>query len=868
MQALVGDGKCDLLCADFDEIYDEIAAREGSLRARAWLTRQLLWSLIPILWNSLTWRMIMITNFLKITMRNVRKNKSFFVINISGLAIGLACCILLALYVQSELDVDTCHHQADEIYILCTEGSFNGNDFLTYASNATAAAAMREEFPEVLETVRFGRKPNAAVVVDDKQFSIGSVRYADASVFAVFTLPMVKGDPARALTAPHSIVLTEETAEICFGSADPVGRTLTFAGGEDFTVTGVVRNVPENSTVSFDALCSFETLYTQTGIEQRHLTEWLSHNFNTYLLLRPGYDYRLLEQKLPALTERYAGERLAEEGGKERLFLQPLHDIYLYSLGRADSPVFYVYIFSAVAVLILLMACFNFMNLSTARAASRMREVSMRKVLGASRRNLVGQFLFESLFFSFLALLIALALVQVILPLVNGLIDNDFRVYNELRIGLEATPWLIPGLAILMVVVSGLAGIYPAVYLARFKPANTLGSKRSGDRASANFRRVLVTVQFAISITLVIFTGIIISQLNYLRDRDPGFDKENVLVMLARDEVTRNALPVLREAFTAHPGVVSMAASSTIPGWGSPNNSKIPEGFTQQQIQLMDEINVDPDFIPTLGLELVAGRNFSDEFGDEHNATIINETAAERYGWSDPVGKIIRTPDIIQPDEWFPLRVIGVVKDFHLHSLQTEIRPMLMIYDRDFPISYNFLDTLTVRIRPENTASTLAILETEWLKIFPNTTFQYFFLEDNFEGQFRRIERSRSVLSYFTLLSMVVACLGLYGMSAFMAAQRTREIGIRKVLGGTTRQLVSLLGKDLMTLVLLANLVAWPVAYYFVSGWLEDFPYRTGIGLMAFLIPALLVLFISLLTISVQTLRAARANPVNTIRQE
>jgi putative ABC transport system permease protein len=805
----------------------------------------------------------LVWNYVKIVLRRIKRQKGYSFLNIAGLTIGMACCILMVLYIHSELNFDTFHEHADRIYVLGVNSEREGYEFRGISSNATAAAVLQNDYPEVVQAVRYGYKSGSNFIYDGKHFSIDQVKYADENVFDVFTWPMIKGDPKTALSVPYAVVITEEIADRCFGEADPIGKVLEFGEDESFVVTGVVENVPDNSTINFNALCSFKTLYAQGG-PQRLLTDWLSHNYTTYLLLDEGKNPAELEAKFPALLEKFAGDEMRKRGAMESYFLHSLRQIYLNPPWNTRGPIFYVYIYSVVAILILFIACFNFMNLSTARAATRAREVGMRKVLGAYRTNLIYQFFSESLFFSFVSLIFAIIIAQSVLPAINSL------TRRTLSLNVSELPWLIPGFILLSIFVGLAAGSYPAIFLSRFMPVKVLRGKLSSIRSNTKLRRGLVALQFIISITLVISTVIIVQQLFYLQKKDAGYNKENVAVILAGDSAIQESLDVVKEEFKKNPNIISVAVSSTIPGFGLPNTSKIPEGFAESESVLMDEINADHEYLTTLGIELVAGRNFSKEFGtDELYSVIINETAVKQFGWDDPIGKIIKSYDPRKPpNQYKNMTVIGVVKDFHLRNMTREIAPVFIGYDPEFPFPYNRLDVISVRIQPFDIAKTVDSLKNQWEEMFSARPFNYYFLDDVFDMQFSRIERSRKIFSYFTFLAIFVACLGLYGMASFSAAQRTKEIGIRKVLGSSITGIITLLGKELMLLILIANVVAWPLSFFVMKEWIKNFPYRTDIDILSYFGPSFIVLLIGVLTVSYQAIRAALANPVDSLRDE
>lgn len=849
------------ILGDYEEEFIQITEEEGLKKARIWYWRQTLNSVIPFFINKSYWRFAMMHNYMKIALRNIKKQKGYSFINITGLAIGMACCILLVLYIHSELSVDNYHENIDRIFRLCVHVNIGGTDHIGSASNGPAAAFLRDEYPEVENAVRFFGRSGARVTYEDKHFYIRRVAYVDESVFDVFTWPIIKGDQRSALSAPYSVVIAEDVAQACFGDTDPLGKILRFNDREDFIVTGVMKNIPQHSHLVWDALCSFKTLHSIMGENSPILNHWLSFNFRTYLLLQEGVDYRDVDNKVHGLLEEVAGDEMKAKGATEELFLQPVKDIYLRPLGQSVGPIQYVYIFSVVAMFVLVIACVNFMNLSTARSANRAREVGIRKVLGAHRMRLVFQFLSETLLLSLFSLVIALLLVQLALPQINTFLRWELS-FTSVEVG-----WLVPSLIWFVIFVGIVAGSYPAFFLSGFQPVKVLGGRMISGSSNSRLRRILVVLQFTISITLIIGIGLIIGQLNFMKNKDPGFKKEHVVVIPARDRSVQRSIQVIKDEFNGHPGVVSVAASSTIPGWGSASNDKIPEGYTQEEVQLMDEINVDEDFIPTLGMELVAGRNFS-KARDEKHSVIINETAVRRYGWMDPVGKTIRAVDPYDIGSWTPKTVIGVVKDFHLRPLSETIHPLFMGNDPDYPFSFNFMDLVLVRVGYDDITGTLNFIENKWKELFPEQQFNYFFLDENFNLQFRDIERSREIFSYFTFLAILIACLGLFGMASFTAEQRNKEIGIRKVLGSSVPGIVMLLGKELIVLVIVANAFAWPVAYLMLNRWLQGFPYRISMTIVPFVVSAILVVLISFLTIAYQAIRAAMANPVESLRYE
>jgi putative ABC transport system permease protein len=860
---LTRSGNRQTLIGDLAEEYNYICSEQGRVRANLWYWRQIFIPFIHFIQSHIFWSFVMLANYLKTAFRNIKKHKSFTVINISGLAIGLACCILLAVYIHSELSFDSYHTKKDRIFRLGEEMSFNNFNAKQTATNGVIASTLKNNYPEIEETARF-RYNRTTLKYKEKQFS-ERFYYADPAVFNIFSWPLLQGDPNTALHAPYSIVLSQETASKYFGSEDPMGKIVTIDDNIDYTVTGIVADVPPYSTLRFKGLLSFSTLYNPDIMAPRILSDWISHNFNSYVLLKEGVAREQFEPKIRKIDYEYAGEEMEATGSSFLVFLQPLKDIYLRSLNRDFGPISYVYIFSAVAVFILLIACVNFMNLSTSRSITRATEVGVRKVLGANRSRLIKQFLTEALLLSIFSMMIAVVIAIIMLPVISEYAQRDLTSeFFNLR-------WLIPALVASTLFVGLLAGSYPAFILSRFQPVQVIKNKFSAPKANTAFRRVLVVTQFVISITLIIGTALVVQQLDFLKSKDAGFDKEHVVCISIRDQLVRQTLPVLQNKLRQLPQVVNSGAASRLPGWSGPMNSKIPEGYSRDNTQLMRDINVDEHFLPTLGIEIVEGRNFSKKFSsDPYTSVIINQTAAKKYGWDNPIGKIIQTHDRDKTEEidYVDRTVIGVVKDFHISPLTSEIQPAYIGNEMDCPYDYGKIHALATRIRPGDTRATLDKMEEIWKDTFADKPFNYYFLDEDFAEQFYRIERSRNIISYFTFLAIFIACLGLFGMVAYAAESRTKEIGIRKTLGSSVTQIMALLSKELVALVLVANVIAYPIAWVAISQWLKEFPYRIDMNLYTFLWSTLLALVISLLTISYQSLKAATANPVDALKYE
>jgi len=858
LKILIPKKHYETLLGDLDEMYTFLYIEHGKKKTGWWYRIQVLKTLYTFILQKIYWSTAMFNNYLKIALRNMKRHKSYSLINIAGLAIGMACCILILLYIQFELSFDKYHEKADRIYLLKRFGNFGGTENTSSANNALVAGLMKKDFPEIANAVRIGFMPNPAVKYEENKFYEDKVIYADDSFLNIFTYPMIQGDPKTALEVPYSVVITEEIADKYFGSENPLGKSLRFNNKDDFTVTGVIKNIPRNSHLLFNMVCSFQTLYQQYEKGHPHLNNFTSNVFRTYIMLKEGVNPDVLTQKFPNFIEEYGGKKLKALGISIEYFLMPLTDIHLHtplSGGRSGiGQILYVYVFTLIAIFILLIACINFMNLATARSAKRAQEVGMRKVLGAVKEKLVIQFLCESVFYSFCSLILSLLLVQLALPLMNSIAGY------ELTLSFSKLKWLLPGLIGIAIVVGFIAGSYPAFFLSRFQPVKVLKGSIISGTSNSLFRNILVVLQFSISVTLIIGSLIIIRQLNYMKNKNPGFNKEQVVIIPFRDEQLRNSIETIKTELSGYSGIMYVSASSDIPGQYPQYNSKLPEGFPRDQYQLMYDLNVYYDFIPAMGMELVAGRNFSREFGtDQRTAVIINETAAKEFGWENPVGKKIGDYTGIKT-------VIGVVRDYHQLPLSEEIKPLFIrITPEDI---YNPYNLLSIRISPGDISRTIDYIRDTWNTIYPNHPFDYFFLDESFNEQFRETERLRGIFSYFAGLAIFIACLGLFGLASFTAEQRTKEIGIRKVMGATTPGIVIMLAKELIKLVLISNAIAWPVAYLIMKNWLYTFPYREHISFITFVVSGLIVLIIGIVTISYQSIRAGLANPINSLKYE
>jgi len=795
----------------------------------------------------------MFKNYLKISFRNLWRAKGYSAINLAGLATGMACFILILLWVQDELSYDKFHENTNRLFRVVRLDRDDPSQGVCRAG-APWGPALYNDFPEVENFVRFRGHGRTLMSSGDKGFYESEGLYADSTIFEVFTFPLLKGNPKTALTRPNTMVINERMAEKYFGTEDPVGQSLVFNNQDEFEITGIMQNIPANSHIKFDYLIPF-FMY-----QRWDTSEWGVNNFYTYLLLAEGTATQL-EAKIPEFLERHAGERTAAASINK---LQPITDIHLHSnLLReleANGDIANVYIFSAIAIFILLIACINFMNLATARSANRAKEVGIRKVVGSQRLQLIKQFLGESIFLSIIGILLAVGLVELLIPNFNELSGK------QLSLDFGNNVFLLTGLLFMALIVGFISGAYPAFFLSSFKPIAAIKGDVGSGKSSSILRKGLVILQFAISITLIVGTAVVYRQLNYMSSKKLGFDREQVLVIRMDNSEIKSKQELFKNELLRNPAISGVSATSNLLGggdWGMPFSY---EGSGDENRFSARVLVVDPNFVETLGMQIVDGRNFSYEFTTDISAAyILNESAVKQIGFDNPVGKYFGRPtEKNEQGEWDYEKgsVVGVIKDFHFRSFHEEIQPMVLFMIPEW-FSY-----LSVRIRPENISTTIDFVEKKWHEFDPNRPFDYFFLDEIFDQMYRAEQRFGNTFVAFSVIAVVIACLGLFGLASFMAERRTKEIGIRKVLGASIINIVSQLSKDFTKWVIFANLIAWPVAFFVMTKWLQNFAYQVGMSLDTFLLAGVLALLIALLTVSFHAIKAAISNPVDALRHE
>jgi putative ABC transport system permease protein len=807
----------------------------------------------------------MFTNYIKVALRNLVKQNAYSLINIVGLAVGIACCIAIVLFVRDELSFDKYNVHADNIYRPTVNGSLNGTQFKLAVSPPMMGLTAQQELPEVVASTRLYRGGFPVIRYMDKTFSEERFFWGDSTFFDVFSIPLIEGNPRTALTQPNTVLVTETTARKYFGNEEALGKVLNMDNRNNYVVTGVIKDVPLNSHFHFDFLASLTT------IADSRSPIWLSNNYHTYLRLREGTDLsrfkiefdRVVDAHVVSQVKAAIGvslEDFKKAGNRYGYELIPLTSIHLSSHFdyefEPNSDISYIYIFSAIAVAILLIACFNFVNLATARSEKRAKEVGIRKTLGSNRAQLVRQFIAESILMSSAAVLLAVGLVELFLPMFNGLADKhmELNVFGDLR--------TIPSLVLLAIVVGIIAGTYPAFYLSSFQPIQVMKSDlRKGGRRGV-LRSGLVIFQFAISITLFIGTFLIYDQLKYIQTKNLGFDKEQLVVINRTDDLFDQVRSFMHE-LSADPTIVSLSNSDAIPGNQGGDSAYQLSGTSVQQMQDIRVMSCDVDFAATYKLVMAEGRFFSREHPSDTTAVVVNEATAVAYGVKDLVGRYLINPGT----QAFPSRtyqIVGVVRDFNYESLHDPIRPLVI---RLIPSS-SAGKFVSVRIKPVDFAGTMAFMENTWKKYAGNEGFDYNFLDQNLQHLYIADQRTSRIATTFSVLAIFVACLGLLGLAAFITEQRTKEIGVRRVLGASIPEIALLLCKEFTKWVLLANLVAWPLAYYVMTHWLQNFAYRISIGPWIFLFSGVIALVVALITVSTHAIRAASANPVEALRYE
>ncbi len=808
----------------------------------------------------------MIKNYLKTAFRSLLKNKGFTAINVLGLTLGIATCLLIVFYVLDELSYDRFNEKASRIYRINNDIKFGGNENSYAEAPAPTAMAMKADFPEIEQAARLIPARVMRVKKGSQILREDRVLYADSTLFSIFTLPLIDGNPLEALKAPHSVVINERTAMKYFNRTDVVGQSLTFSDNTLYKITGVIKDIPLQSHFTADLLISMSTL------ENSREDAWLSNNYNTYLLLKPGADPAALQAKFGDFLRRHAGQQLQnvlhldfdafEKGGNYfRFSLTPLTDIHLRSNSQGEllpgGSITYVYIFSAIALFILVLACINFMNLSTARSANRAREVGVRKVLGSPRKYLIAQFLTESVMVTLAGAILAVLVAWMLLPLFNSISGKELVVSGRL------IRWMIPILLVFVLVIGCLAGCYPAFFLSAFQPIDVLKGRLARGFKGGGLRSFLVVFQFSISIFLISGTLVVYNQLKYIQSRDIGYNRDHVLVIQNISGLGNQATSFQQEV-KKMTGVENVTIAGILP---TSNDFSSTSYFKDRSLDQNAAVHsqrwvVDENYMNTLGIKLRSGRDFSAQMPTDSSAIIVNEAAANLLGYADPLNKTLYAPldDFLKNMGTY--HIIGVMKDFNFRSLRQNVTPVIFHLGVD-------RGALAVRIQAgANVPAVMEQIRTQWKAMSPSQEFTASFMQDDFDALYRSEQRMGKIFISFTSFAILIACLGLFGLAAYAAEQRTKEIGIRKVLGAGVSTIVTMLSRDFIRLVLVAIVIACPLAWLAMRQWLRGFAYRQDMSWWVFALAGLGAVAIAFATISFQSIKAALTNPVKSLKAE
>lgn len=838
---------------DIEEEFRERTIEKGRKKAVLWIWYH---SIVSIPWALkffLTWRYIMFKNYLRIVLRILHKNKGYSIINITGLAIGIASCILIFLWVQKEKSYDRFHENLHEIFRVTRSERLTDGTVSQYAGTPRPLGpSFKEEYPEIIDFVRYYPYKMDRIVLEynDNQFYANRFSFSDPSFFLIFTFPFLHGNRRTALSEPNSVVVTEQTAIKYFGVTNSIGKSLILKGWGHFIVSGIIKNIPDNSHIQFDFIAPISSLFKRF----RWMKGWRIPHFYTYLLLNKKTEFSRLEEKIKHYIKKVDPE--VYKSSNLQFSLQSLKDIHLHSSfrfdleGHSELRAVYVNFFSIIAAVVLIIACFNFANLTAAHSGKRIKEICMRKVSGANRADIALQFLGELMFTAFISMVLALFLVFLFLPVFNTITGID------LNLSLVSNPVILLGILGITMLAWILSSIYPTIILSAFKPGRDLKGFKSSGSKRAFFRRIFVIIQFSLSLILIIGTVIIYKQLDYMQNKNLGYDKDYILYFAKQGKLIKQ-YQAFKAVMLKKSKILSVTASSDVPtktrhltfidNW---------EGSAPEEKILMNFFSVDHDFIKSFGIEIVQGRNFSREFpSDMSEAYILNEEAVKQMGMESPVEKEFSLWNIKG-------YIIGVMRNFHFKSLHNKIEPLILLIKPEWD-KYIF-----VRVSSEGIQESLQYIEWIHKQFNPGYPFEFIFLNEEINQLYRSEKRVKQIFQLFTSLAIFISCIGLFGMAAIMAEKRTKEIGIRKVLGSSVSGVVVLLSKDIIKWVTISMIAAWPLAFVVMNRWLQNFAYRTGLEIWIFIFPSIATICIALLTVSYHTIRAARTNPVESLKYE
>jgi len=837
---------------DLEEDYADMVEESGLFRAKAWFWFQIFKLFYGVIRKNIVWEFIMFKNYLKIAFRNITKYKTYSFINITGLAVGIACTILILIWIQNELSYDRFHENANNIYIVA--GKYGGKDSHTTYMPDPLTDILKNEIPEIINLTSYKPLESCKLETKEKSF-ICSGSYVDPTFFEIFSFPLAKGNPKTVFSNPYSIVISEETAQKLFRNDDPIGKIIGFSyfgSPIDLTVSGVIKNLPQNSHIQFDFLLLYEIGWWEKT--------WENHCLKIYVLLHKKSSHNEVSTKIAAILNEY------HSTSNLLLHLYPIKKIYLYPLD-SRGPITSITIFSILAFFILLIACINFMNLSTARSTARFKEIGIKKVVGSSRLQLIKQFLSESILLSFLALFLAVIIVLLLLPSVNNILDKQLKM--------NLTSGVISGLIGIALLTGIISGSYPAFFLSSFHPVGILkrqfqrmplAKRKAGYRLArsakgSSLRRILLIAQFSLSIFFIICITFVYKQLDFIRTKDLGYDTEHIVVLKMTGEIRKKSL-LLKNVLLKNPDIRNITISLlSLVQWESANSDLNWTGKTPNQQIMLGGNWVDYDYLETFKLKMAQGRFFSREFStDPKEACVVNEAAVKAMEMENPVGKKI----IISPGKTSEgtYKIIGILKDFHTESLHKELRPFLLRF-LTFPGGY-----MCIKIAPGTISNSINFIESKVREIVPSDPFNYNFLDEELDKLYKSEHLASKLVRYFTFLAVFVSCLGLFGLASFTVERKTKEIGVRKIMGASVSRIVFKLSGGFTKCVLIANTIAWPPAWYVMKKWMNNFAYRVNLDLNVFIISGLTALVIALLTVSYQSIKAATANPVDSLRYE
>ncbi|MDX9769114.1 MAG: ABC transporter permease [Tenuifilaceae bacterium] len=804
----------------------------------------------------------MLKNYLKTAYRNIIREKYYTMTNIVGLAVGIACCVLILLFINHESSYDNYHTKADRLYRLYIDGKFGDNLIGSSKTSAPIKDAFEHEIAEIEQVTRLMESIRPVVRKDEDSFIEENFFYADSNFFSTFTVEVIEGNPKTVLSKPNCMVITREMAKKYFGDENPIGKSLT-VNSYEIEITGITEKMPSNSHFQYNFLASLTTM----GVDSWQ--SWLTSNLYTYVLLKPGVNPNDIYPKFHNMAYKYVGpevqqamgidlETFEKMGNSYGFFLEAVPDIHLYSnldhQISAGGNIAYIYFFSTIALFILAIACINYMNLATAKYSNRAKEVGIRKVVGSGRKKLIIQFLFESIIVCLIAVLIAMTAIEIVLPQFNYLTGKD------LSLSYFDNWFILPAFIVFGTFVGILSGIYPAFFMSSFKPIVVLKGQLNSSMSSSQFRGVLVVVQFAITIALFVSTFVVTQQLNFFKSKDLGFSKEGVVV-LKRTHTLGDKYGAFREELLSSPDIIDASFCDALPGYSYNGTTVSVEGKPSEEMVQTGIVRADENYIHTLGIQLVDGRYLSSNFSTDRESIVINQKMASMAGLSEPLGKRLLIP-YFNGDKVTPGTIVGVMPDIYFESLHKETKPMV------YALSSGADWLMAIRFRKDNITNSLKHIESKWKEFNPNQPFLYSFLNSDLEKLYKEEERTSKIFSLFSILAIFIACLGLLGMASFAAEKRTKEIGVRKVLGAENKSIFILLSKQVIMLVIYAALFASPIAWFVMKNWLNNFAHRIDIAPWMFFASIFIAFAIALLTISYQAIKAATANPIRSLKYE